>query len=292
MKLKIAVLGVAALMLSACLSEEDSNTSRFSLYVTDAPVDGAQEVVVQFSGVELHRAKGTETITFTAPKQIDLVYYSRGAAANLVDYVEIPAGNYEWVRLKVDAVAGVDDSYIVLADGTKLELQIPADAVDDLKLVSPFKLTADDAANYTIDFDLRKSIHQTVDGYMLRPALRLVEDELSGSIYGNVYAELLTGSTCDSGVSIYVYSGADVMPTDVRGTAGGPISSANIDLSTTVSFYWYTMAFLPAGTYTVALTCDGDLDQPDQVDTLTFLAQSNVEVLGGRNATYYDFTPE
>lgn len=278
-----------AILLAACLSDESNNSSRFSLYVTDAPMDGAAQVVVQFSGVEVHRAKGTETINFQTPKQIDLAYFSRGAAAYLVEYVELPAGDYEWVRLKVDAVAGVDDSYIVFGDGdtrTKYELAIPTDALDALKVVSPFTLTAGDAANFTIDFDLRRSIHLTADGYVLRPVLRMVENTQSGSIYGSVNSGFLTDMSCTTGAAVYVYSGESVTPTDISANSGGPFAS------TSVALYWYIVGFLPTGVYTVALTCDGDLDQPDAVDSLTFLAQSNVTVPGGRVAIPYDFIPE
>lgn len=281
----VIVVGLA-LLLTACLTNDNSNLSRFSLHVTDAPVDGAKSVVLQFSGVEMRRAKGTETINFTAPKQIDLMLHSRGRAATLVDYVEIPAGDYQWVRLKVDAVAGLNDSYIVLADDSLHELQIPSDAVADLTLVSPFTLTAGDSENFTIDFDLRKSIQQTAEGYVLRPALRMVEDKLSGTIQGNVDPDFLIDASCASGAAVYVYSGTNATPTDISGTVGGPFASSNVELS------WYTLAFLPAGAYTVALTCDGELDEPDQVDALTFLSQSNVNVLGGRNVTYLDFIPE
>lgn len=287
LKIRTAIVGGLALLLVACLTDENSNFSRFSLSVTDAPVDGAKSVMLQFSGVELRRAKGTETITFTTPKQIDLLSYSRGSAATLVDYVEIPAGDYQWVRLKVDAVAGVDDSYIILADDTQHELQIPSDAVGDLTVVSPFTLAAGDSGNFTIDFDLRKSIQQTVDGYVLRPTLRIVDNAQSGGLYFNIDSTLLIGS-CTVGAAVYVYSGANAITADISGAAGDPLASANVDATFLIS----RVGFLPAGAYTVALTCDGELDEPDQVDALTFLTQSNVEVLGGRNVTYFNFIPE
>lgn len=281
-----AVIIVLALSLLSCLSVDSGSFSRFSLYVTDAPVDGALSVVVQFSAVEVHRAKGTETINFVPPKQIDLVKYSRGAWAYLADYVELPADDYLWVKLKVDAEAGVDDSYIILADETKHELQIPADALADLKVEMPFTLTSDGTANLTIDFDLRKSIQQTVDGYVLRPALRMVDNAQSGTIYGAVNPGLLSDATCIEGAAVYVYSGAGVTPTDISNSAGGPVTSTN------VAIYWYTQAFLPAGTYTIALTCDGELDEPDEVNALTFLTQADVEVPDARQAAYFNFDPE
>ena len=58
--------------------------SQMTLAVGDAPVDGAQAVVVKFTGVELVPNSGNPVdVTFTAPKTIDLLNESGTASAVL-----------------------------------------------------------------------------------------------------------------------------------------------------------------------------------------------------------------
>src|SRR6516165_7549771 len=81
----------------------DSSTGNMSLSVADAPVDGAQAVVVKFTGVELTGNSGNPiTINFAQPKTIDLLTQSGTASAMLFNQ-PIPAGKYGQVRLIVVA---------------------------------------------------------------------------------------------------------------------------------------------------------------------------------------------
>ena len=70
-------------------------------------------VVVQFTGVELKPKDGPAfSRDFETPKTIDVLGL-RANRAMLLDGETVPAGDYEWMRLKVNAdpnVAG--DTYI------------------------------------------------------------------------------------------------------------------------------------------------------------------------------------
>src|ERR1043165_5833751 len=183
----------------------DNETGPLSLGVTDAPVDDASSVVVQFSGVAFKRAgaaaESVQNLT-PSPRQLDLLQYQEGRAALLLDGVTLPAGDYEWIRLVVDNDTGVRDSYIVLTDGSECELRVPSGAESGLKLNRGFTLPADGSVALTIDFDLRKSIHAPpgqrgsaaacTQGYLLRPTLRIVRDAEVGAIAGNVDSALVT----------------------------------------------------------------------------------------------------
>src|ERR1044072_3218765 len=153
-----------ALVLAACSGGGGSGneTGRLSLAITDAPVDDASNVVVQFSGVAFKRAgEAAEVVQdlTPSPRQLDLLQYQEGRAALLLDGVTLPAGDYEWIRLVVDNDTGVRDSYIVLTDGSECELRVPSGAESGLKLNRGFTLPADGSVALTIDFDLRKSVH-------------------------------------------------------------------------------------------------------------------------------------
>ena len=83
-----------------------------SLAVADAPIDGAQAVVVKFTGVELTGNGGNPlTITFDQPKTIDLLNQTGTASAVLFDQ-PIPAGSYGQIRVMVVADGDPGNSYI------------------------------------------------------------------------------------------------------------------------------------------------------------------------------------
>ncbi len=265
------------------------HTGRLSLGVTDAPVDEASSVVVQFSGVAFKRAGAASEIVQTlspATRQLDLLQYQEGRAALLLDGVTLPAGDYEWVRLIVDNQPGVRDSYIVLTGGEECELRVPSGAESGLKLNRGFTLPADGSIALTIDFDLRKSIHAPpgqrgtgaacTQGYLMRPTLRIVDDANVGAIGGHVDSALVTA---DCLPKVYVFSGSSVVPDDIEeasGTDADPLVVASVAIENGSTAYRYRAAFLTPGTYTVAFTCGDDDAAAD--DTLAFIGAQNVTV--------------
>jgi len=278
--------------LAACSGGGDgggAETGRLSLGVTDAPVDEASSVVVQFSGVAFKRAgSAPETVQnlTPSPRQLDLLQFQGGRAALLLDGVTLPAGDYEWVRLIVDNADGVRDSYITLIGGQECELRVPSGAESGLKLNRGFTLPADGSIALTIDFDLRKSIHAPpgqrgtseacTQGYLMRPTLRIVEDANVGAIAGHVVSELVTEACLPK---VYVFAGSGVTPDDIEeasGTDADPLVVASVDVVNGSTAYPYRAAFLPAGSYTVAFTCDDDDATAD--DTLEFVGVQNVTV--------------
>ena len=93
-----------------------------------------------------------------------------------------------------------------------------------LKLNRGFDVPAGGSADFTIDFDLHKSVHMTGSGsYMLRPTLRMVDNIMVGSISGTVGASLVP-----SGYTIAFTCDADRAVDDAltfTGTATVPISA-------------------------------------------------------------------
>jgi hypothetical protein len=303
MQMRAAIPAAAISMvlgLSAC-GGGGSDTGQLSLGVTDAPVDEASSVVVQFSGVAFKRAGAAAEIVENltpSPRQLDLLQYQGGRAALLLDGVTLPAGDYEWIRLMVDNETGVRDSYIVRTGGEECELRVPSGAESGLKLNRGFTLPADGSIALTIDFDLRKSIHAPpgqrgsaeacTDGYLMRPTLRIVDDANVGAIGGQVADELVTEQCLPK---VYVYSGSGVTPDDIEeaaGTDADPLVVASVAVENGSTSHAYRAAFLPPGAYTVAFTCDDDDATAD--DTLVFTGTQDVTVQPNLIATA-DFTP-
>ena len=96
------LLTATALGLAAC-GGGSAGMGQLKMALADAPVDGAQAVVVKFTGIELTGNGGNPVdITFTQPKTIDLLNQSGTASAVLFDQ-PVPAGSYGQIRLIVVA---------------------------------------------------------------------------------------------------------------------------------------------------------------------------------------------
>jgi hypothetical protein len=289
-----ALLTTAALGLTACGgggSGGSGGMGQMSLSVGDAPVDGAQAVVVKFTGVELTGNSGSPVdITFPAPKSIDLLNQSGTASAVLFDQ-PIPAGSYGQVRLMVVADGDPSNSYIILSDGTMHGLQVPSGAETGLKLVSGFAVPSSGVVDYTIDFDLRQALTcppGQSPACILKPVERLVDNTTVGNIQG-VVSNVLVPMGCTPGV--YLYNGTVTAPEDINSTA--PAGDANQPISSKVPVanstppYYYQFTFLPPGSYTVAFTCQAAMDNPDQHDAaVTFKpVETGISVVANQTTT-------
>ena len=159
-KLMKALIPAFLFALAGC-GGGDSSTAQgtLSLGVTDAPVDNANRVVVEFTGVSVKPADGeAEVFDFDTPRQIDLLALQGGETELLLDDVVLNAGDYEWIRLTVNAGMNASDSFIELEDGSVHALFIPSGNQTGLKLVRGFVVPVNASADFTIDFDLRKSV--------------------------------------------------------------------------------------------------------------------------------------
>ena len=286
---KALVVTAAVALLAACGGSggdgDKSKTGSLKLGITDAPVDHAYAVVVQFSGVELKPMGGEAfSIDFSSPKSIDLLALQGINRTMLLDGATVPMGQYEWVRLKVNAdPSNPNDSYVQLTEtGQQCEMRIPSGAESGLKINRPF--TVGEVADYTIDFDLRKSVvappgqtaPSTCDGanqvYMLRPALRMMDNLQVGAIRGTISTPTLQaqcvlppGQTPPAPYpgNVYLFgpvaTSVDIIPDDYDGIENDingvdAVASAKVSPDT----FTYTIAFVPPGNYEVVYTCDLD----------------------------------
>ncbi len=281
----IAVATVAA--LAACGGDGGGGggpqTGALRLGITDAPVDLASEVVVEFIGVELKPRDGAAFSIDFAPKRLDLLALQGTNRALLLDGETVPAGEYEWMRLKVKADPNVGgDSYLRLTQGgEECELRIPSGDETGLKLVRGFTVGVGTTTDFTVDFDLRKSVvappgQKTVlascgsQAYLLKPALRVVDNLQVGAITGAVDPGLIQAQCASSTEAPYpgnvylfgpIANGNTGTPDDYDGVvpdANGAdaIASAKVNPDT----FRYEIGFVPAGEYRLAYTCD--LDDP------------------------------
>jgi hypothetical protein len=309
---RLVLVGAVTALLAACGGGDgdSSATGTLKLGVTDAPVDVAEAVVVKFAGVEL-KPVGGEAFSIDLASTIDLYPLQGTQRAMLLDDAKVPAGDYEWMRLKISTEPNVVDSYIAIG-GEECELRIPSGAETGLKVIRGFTVGVGSVTDMTIDFNLAKSIVQppgqradelTCDGqaYLLKPVLRVVDNLQVGAISGTVASELVATESCANSSAkpgkVYVYgpfaAGATLPTTlddlDQNLNDGDPITTALVDVDAS-SNYAYTIGFVPGGDYVVAYTCDADDATQDAnvaggTEVVTFTPAAGTTVTVAANAT-------
>jgi len=294
-----AAVIIFSLLSAGCSSSGEDESGQMSLRITDAPIDEATAVVVQFSEVQIRGTDATQNINFKfdTPKSIDLLALQGSATQSLFSDETVPAGIYNEIRLLINAQPGTVDSYIVLQQGgAQHELTVPGGAESGLKVKGTFSVPANGSSSFTVDFDVRKSIVKSGNAnsangikYHLKPVLRLVEDTQVGSISGSVDSALLSAPGCsdadiDTHNAVYIFSGAGVSPDDIDSDAIEPVISALVNYDTATDSYRYQAAFLLAGSYTVAFTCNADAENIETNDDLQFGPAQDVTVVAGENS--------
>ncbi|MES0872931.1 DUF4382 domain-containing protein [Sinimarinibacterium thermocellulolyticum] len=279
MKLSRSLLlcgGVA--LLTAC------DSGRITLSVTDAPIDFAEEVVVQFRSVAFERDDGTRHIVeFNTPVRVDLSRLTGELSEVLVEDRPLPAADYRAIEFAIDGGQTQLTSYVQLIDGRRLPLFVPERFADDLRVSADFSVEAKESVAATVDFDLRRSLVIVDDSRVeFRPNLRFILDENAHSVSGTIAGALLQPPCVPA---VYVYAGHDVQPDDVGGTDDEPLSSAIVFTEAGSGERRYTVGFLEAGDYTLALTCDAGSDDADRDDGTEFVRVREVELRAGRRET-------
>ena len=250
-------------------------TGFLNIAITDATVDLVSVVNVQFTGVTLKPASGDEIrIVFDAPKNFDLLTLTGGLTAELLSDTEVPAGGYNWVRLAVNAeFDNVFDSYAMTSMGEEIELRVPSGSQNGLKLVSGFTVTENQSTHLVIDWDLRKALSDPIGqpGWHLRPALRVTDMALFGTLSGTVAEALVTDASCSNdlvaqtGNAVYIYNGMTDMPGDIGDLENDPFTTATVTQNE-AGAYTYEVNFLSVGDYTAAFTCQAN-DDISETDT-------------------------
>ena len=297
--LRTAALALLALPLTACGGSSSSSApATMNLGVTDGPVASASAVVISFTGVELQPSGGGSPVTFNfnSPQTINLLNEQNGNEASLLNGASVPAGNYEWIRLllNVSASGTVANSYIEI-NGAQYPLVIPSGAQTGLKLVQGFTMTANQVANFTVDFMLQQSITAPpgltsgggTQDYILKPALRLINNVQAGTISGTVaLSTLQSNSACLAG-----YSGSGPLPnaqvdifsgTVTPSSSLTPVVEPEIALSSSGS-YSYDQPFLLTGAYTVAVACTST--SSTGTSTVTFIPAAGTAATVTANQT-------
>jgi len=298
----VGILAASVAILAGCGgsgSGETDTTGFLSLAVSDGPIHDAKKVCVTFDSIEL-KSGSTNTLIdlndpeYSGPQTINLLDFQGDESSMILGSVEVEAGDYQWMRLGIDAVMGGSGgsndlgdetcadgaSYMVMKDESVHNLYVPSSHQNGLKLVSGFTVPVNGSANFTAEWDLMRSITapRGLDpDVVMKPVIRLVNNVDVGTLTGMVESGLIEGvvndleEACEP--SVYVFDN-DVMPNPI-GIDDDPeseevdpddaVATAMVELQENMdgSMTWnYTIGFLLADTYKAAFTCFGTDFEP------------------------------
>ncbi len=329
----------------AAAGDTATATGNVTLELTDTPSDTARKVVVVFDAVrfigsgdesdDLTIADDGDTdasddvanaptctasgnsfdCAYDPPRAIDLLDFQGGLSSNLLENQAVPSGTYTQIRLLVrtpvdcNAPDTSTESHVENALGGVFGIFIPSGSSSGLKvnLQGPIEIDSDDDVfDFTIDFDLRKSLKKQqnkgkfANCYKMKPVLRIVTTDETGVIEGTVDPNLLVAGGCSNQVpgqttaAVYVFEGnvtADDIDEDNNSV--NPVTTAPVSPDGSGT---YKAAFLTPGSYTLALSCNADQDDPetnetpaeDQADLFSFSdtdVANPIEVVAGETKT-------
>lgn len=325
-------LALTSLIIYGCGGSSGGGNGTLNLGLTDGPVESAEAVVVAFAGVELKPANGEpigpiamdesscdDFDAATGTCSINVLQLT-GSDRRVVFSDSLPAGEYQWIRLLVNAEQNVMDSYIEPTTGTMCSLWIPSGSETGLKIHGRVIVTANSVSDYTLDFDVRKSItappgmesgteQACAQNYVMRPTIRMLDTTVAGHIFGTVDADLLTsddGCTVDefehvNNAAVYIFEDFDgnavADDLDEDGTYPDPVTTASVvwnDAPDVMAYEYEAGYLLSPETYLAALTCNADIDDAiaDQYDPgsaeaqdISFIAERTVETIPEADGT-------
>ena len=242
----------------------------------------ADQIMLAVEGVDLLDDGGSEhELDSDADSSFDALDYSNTDTLQIVDGTDVAQGRYTGLRLRFSN----EGSALYTSDGAAYPIDIGSNLTfADMDM----DLDEGESGSRLVIFEPRFSLQAstTTDGhYTLTPVLRVVHPDRAASITGSVDDELVRSSACrqsrtlGSGVAVYAFVGANVTPQDYQRSSGAsPVAAADVKTGDDGASFYYDFPYLTAGTYTLAVTCNADSENPGRNDGLGFLAQSSVTV--------------
>ena len=250
-----------------------------SISLTDGPWEEARSIVLHITDVELgHSNRDVVRLDIPGgPMSVDMMHLQNGMFQVLISRVEVPAGQYDWIRLRIDA----DQSYIDLAGtGGRHRMEMGSSAANGLEVRQPFRIQERAHDEFMLDFDVRYGVRHHHGGmmgdqYELHSAIRLVNMHDAGGLTGMIGASMvdINHPDCDpapGGNWAYLYPDDASIPDDIAepDTDGvpGPIATDQVEMQSGTGEYFYHFGYLPAGSYRIAFTCSGEWDEDGDDD--------------------------
>jgi hypothetical protein len=208
-------------ILPAC-KKDNTEKAHLTVRLTDAPAN-YEAVMVDIQGVEVMN-DGGNVVNLNSNADIYNLFDFTNGIYTMIAADELDPGTISQIRL----ILGTQNS--VKVDGVVYHLSTPSAEQSGLKLQIHQKFVAGEKYYILLDFDANQSIVLQGNGeYMLKPVLRIINPEISGSVKGSI-SPISAGTT-------------------VTATANGAVYSTVAD-----SNGYFMISGLPAGTYSITVT--------------------------------------
>lgn len=197
---------ISFIVLLACSDDlnDDPNTGRISVYLTDAPFpyDLISEANVTIFKIDA-RQKGNEMeddennkeggnpfiVLMEEEREVNLIDLTNGNTEMLVD-IDIPVGSYDLVRIYVKGVN------VVLNDGSTFDLKVPGGEQTGIKVfIKPsLRVSGEISSDLLLDFDVSRSFIPKgnskslagINGFNFKPVIKASNISFAGTLTGLV----------------------------------------------------------------------------------------------------------
>ncbi len=194
---------LAFLAIGGCSSDDSPSASGGSgtmqVSMVDAPASGFDSIVVTVTEVSVHSNTGADSwITLSSgTKTFNLLSLVNGMES-VIGSASLSAGTYSQLRLTLG------DTCRVYSSGVMIALKVPS---NEIKLNIHATIQANVTYKMVLDFDANRSFVSNAGGLILKPVIKVLTTESTGSISGSVNTK----------ASVYVYGNNDTLST-VTGT--------------------------------------------------------------------------
>lgn len=247
-------------LFSSCEDNDDVQSGKVSLALTDAPVDAenVSGVYITITGIEYKKNDNSwESFgEFEGPKKFNLMDLTNGETALLGEF-NSGAGEYTGLRFLLDApergqsAPSSPGAYLEYNDGAQEALFVPSGGQTGYKAVGNFTVPSNGDVEVTADFDARKSVVEAgqTDRYILKPTIRVIVNNQAGSITGTV-----SNRTEDLTYKVFAYEAGSYSPEEADDPEAESVRFPNaVSGSNPDDQGNYTLAFLSPGEYELVI---------------------------------------
>lgn len=274
---------VASALLAACEPSLDVDL------VVSPPADAAT-VSVRVAGVDLERSDGSaDARTRSSAVVIEVQRDRQPLAVELIGNGKIDGGEYTGLRLRL-----ADDPGRVLRTGlTPARIEVGSAAVPLGQAAFSVDSGQSDRVSLRVTLDLALSLSEDEDraGFTLDPLVRVVDTADAASVRGSIPASRFSDASCstvDSVARVYAFNGRGVTPDERDGEGVEPLATAAIVRLSAAAAASYRLDDLSPGDYTLAFTCQGQLEngRSAATQTLRFFSGGNLTLDPAQNALF------
>ena len=254
-----AALALGTLGVAACSDSSGTGTGLLTVRMTDAPFpfSDVARVDVFVVRVDARTAEPTDaqatdatdqsgwTTVATPNASINLLDLGGGKTTNL-GAATLATGTYNGFRLIIDP----SKSSITLTDETKPGIMFPSAAQSGIKinLDKPIELTANGSV-MTLDFNIGSSFvmrgNNASNGFIFKPVIRAVAEDITGSVTGSVHANSAAGAAVSGATVEVLTAGSLVTDSDLTHVVASTSTDTNGN---------FRIAFLLPGSYVLRAT--------------------------------------